>query len=114
MSGASAIGVPGWPDFACCTASIESVRMQLIDNWSNCVSVIGRGESTAGLAIAFIFAPPVLRWCRAARPLRGPRAATPDPDGRVRLEWTDRRHAGGPELRPSRGQSPATARAGNG
>src|SRR5262245_56724460 len=30
----SAIGVPGWPDFACCTASIESVRMVLIDNWA--------------------------------------------------------------------------------
>ena len=26
-SGASAIGVPGCPDFACCTASMESVRM---------------------------------------------------------------------------------------
>src|SRR4029077_11341755 len=114
MSGASAIGVPGWPDFACCTASIDSVRMQLIDNWSNCALVIGRGESTAGLAIAFIFAPPVLRWCGAARPLRGPRAATPDPAGRVRLELIDRHRAGAPALRPSRGRSPATARAGTG
>src|SRR5207244_7637801 len=31
-SGASAIGVPGCPDFACCTASIERVRMVLIAN----------------------------------------------------------------------------------
>src|SRR5262245_47759660 len=114
MSGASAIGVPGWPDFACCTASIDSVRMQLIDNWSNCAFVIGWDESTAGLAIALIFAPPVLRWCRAARPLRGPRAATPDPDRRVQLEWIDRRRAGAPGLQPSRGRSPATARAGTG
>src|SRR5215510_13186341 len=102
MSGASAIGVPGCPDLACCTASIDSVRMQLIDNWSNCASVIGRVESTAGLAIALIFAPPVLGWCRAARPLHGPRAATPDSDGPARLEWIDRRRAGAPGLRPSR------------
>src|SRR5262245_6067690 len=114
MSGASAIGVPGWPDFACCTASIESVRMQLIDNWSNCALVIGRGESTAGLAIAFIFAPPVLRWCRAVRRLRGPRAAAPDPGARVRLEWIDRRRANARALRPSRGRARATARAGHG
>src|SRR5262245_44633317 len=113
MSGASAIGVPGWPDFACCTASIDSVRMQLIDNWSNCALVISRGEF-AGLAIAFIFPPPVLRWCRAARLLRGPRAATPDPGGRLRLEWIDRRRAGARALRPSRGRSRARARAGTG
>src|SRR5262245_27564845 len=114
MSGANAIGVPGWPEFACCTASIDSVRMQLIDNWSNCASVIGRGESTAGLAIALIFTPPVLSWCRAARQLHGPRAATPDPDGRVRLEWIDRRRTGAPGLRASRRRSRATARAGTG
>jgi hypothetical protein len=36
--------VPGCPDFACWTASIDSVRMQLIDNWSNWALVIGRGE----------------------------------------------------------------------
>src|SRR5262249_1282686 len=114
MSGASAIGVPGWPDFACCTASIDSVRMVLIDNWSNCASVIGRGESTAGLAIALIFAPPVLRWCQAARPLRGPRAATPDPGARVEREGTDRSRAGAQGVRPSHAGGPATARAGTG
>src|SRR5215467_7748574 len=114
MSGASAMGVPGWPDFACCTASIDSVRMQLIANWSNCASVIGRRESTAGLAIALIFAPPALRWCPAARPLRDPRAAMPDPDERVRLEWIDRRRAGARALRPFLVRSRATARAGTG
>src|SRR5262245_5014512 len=35
-SGASAIGVPGCPDFACWTASIDSVRMVLMDSCSNC------------------------------------------------------------------------------
>ena len=25
--GGQAIGVPGWPEFACCTASMDSVRM---------------------------------------------------------------------------------------
>src|SRR5437763_9583299 len=39
-SGASAIGVPGCPDFACCTASIERVRIVLIDSWSSCSFVI--------------------------------------------------------------------------
>ncbi len=27
LLGAMAIGVPGWPEFACCTASIDSVLM---------------------------------------------------------------------------------------
>src|SRR3989442_4295715 len=40
-SGASAIGVPGCPDLARSTASIESVRIVLTDNWSSSVSVIG-------------------------------------------------------------------------
>ncbi len=34
-SGASAIGVPGCPEFAFCTASIASVRIVSIHNWSN-------------------------------------------------------------------------------
>src|SRR6185437_14379351 len=33
-SGASAIAVPGWPAFACCTESIESVRMVSIESCS--------------------------------------------------------------------------------
>src|SRR5262245_45986958 len=39
-SGANAIGVPGCPDFACCTASIDRVRMVLIDSWSSSSLVI--------------------------------------------------------------------------
>ncbi|HEX3710557.1 MAG TPA: hypothetical protein VHV56_11795 [Pseudolabrys sp.] len=27
MTGARAIGVPGWPELACCTASIDKVRI---------------------------------------------------------------------------------------
>ena len=34
LTGANAIGFPGWPLFAFCTASIESVRMVLIDSCS--------------------------------------------------------------------------------
>src|ERR1044071_10087226 len=37
-SGASAIGVPGCPDLACWTASIESVRIVLIANCTTCLS----------------------------------------------------------------------------
>src|SRR5690242_12097164 len=28
------MGAPGWPELACCTASIESVRMVLMQSWS--------------------------------------------------------------------------------
>lgn len=34
-----AIGVPGWPELACCTASIERVRIVLIQVWSSCAFV---------------------------------------------------------------------------
>src|SRR5436190_12643425 len=33
-TGASAIGVPGWPELAACTASIDSVRMVLMASFS--------------------------------------------------------------------------------
>src|SRR5258708_22998233 len=33
-TGASAIGVPGWPELACCTASMDNVRMVLMLSWS--------------------------------------------------------------------------------
>ncbi len=39
MTGASAIGVPGWPEFAFWTASIESVRIVLTHSSSSVVSV---------------------------------------------------------------------------
>src|SRR5208282_1106629 len=35
------MGVPGWPDLACWTASIESVRIVLIDKRSNSSQVMG-------------------------------------------------------------------------
>src|SRR5262249_17794845 len=44
-SGASAIGVPGCPEFACCTASIDRVRMVLIDSWSSCSLVMVSSSS---------------------------------------------------------------------
>src|ERR1700719_4722310 len=33
------IGVPGCPEFACCTASIESVRIVLMQSASNCCAL---------------------------------------------------------------------------
>jgi hypothetical protein len=32
---ASSKGVPGWPEFACCTASIANVRIVLMQSWSS-------------------------------------------------------------------------------
>src|SRR5262249_36247148 len=92
------------------TASIDNVRMQLIDNWSNWAFVIGRDEVTAGLAIALIFAPPIFRCCRAVRPRHDRRAPASDPDARARPEWIDRRHAGARVLRPSPPRAPSTGR----
>jgi hypothetical protein len=43
---ASAIDVPGWPDFACCTAFIAKVRMVLTHN-SSIVSFIASMSSPA-------------------------------------------------------------------
>src|SRR5262245_57654807 len=34
------MGAPGCPELACCTASIASVRMVLIDSWSICCTVV--------------------------------------------------------------------------
>src|SRR5258707_8315487 len=37
-----AMGVPGWPEFACCTASMESVRMVLTESvWRSGVGITG-------------------------------------------------------------------------
>src|ERR1039457_1998554 len=35
------MGAPGCPELACCTASMERVRMVLIESWSSCSLVIG-------------------------------------------------------------------------
>ena len=53
-SGASAIGVPGWPELAACTASIDSVRMVLMASWSSCVGIESwsfRGSSWSCLRV---------------------------------------------------------------
>ena len=47
-SGASAIGVPGWPEFAFCTASIARPRITLMPRCSR--SVTATSSSTASLA----------------------------------------------------------------
>src|SRR6185437_10135686 len=36
-TGAMAIGVPGCPELACCTASMLSVRMVFTQSWSSCL-----------------------------------------------------------------------------
>src|SRR3954469_9885918 len=42
-SGARAIGVPGWPEFAFCTASMDSVRTVLIESRSRSeTGIVGR------------------------------------------------------------------------
>src|SRR5215467_2975636 len=51
-SGASAMGVPGCPDFACCTASIESVRMVLIHSWSSAVSISGSADCVKPIVLS--------------------------------------------------------------
>src|SRR5210317_752477 len=38
-TGAKAIGVPGWPELAACTASIAKVRIVLMQSWS-CESAV--------------------------------------------------------------------------
>src|SRR5580704_1451469 len=44
--GASAIGVPGCPDLACWTASIERVRIVLMANWAGFTSVVALAAVT--------------------------------------------------------------------
>jgi hypothetical protein len=36
-TGAIAMGVPGCPELACCTASMLSVRMVFTQSWSSCL-----------------------------------------------------------------------------
>src|SRR4051812_6463303 len=38
-TGANAMGAPGWPEFACCTASIARVRIVLMLSVSSCLLV---------------------------------------------------------------------------
>src|SRR6516164_3226841 len=48
-TGAMAIGVPGWPELACWTASIASVRMVLTESVSMSVVVNMRGRHSLGV-----------------------------------------------------------------
>src|SRR5262245_52230947 len=47
------MGVPGWPEFACWTASIARVRIVLIANCTICSSATGVSFHTALLASCF-------------------------------------------------------------
>jgi hypothetical protein len=47
-TGAIAIGVPGCPEFAACTASIASARMALTESWSRSVEVAVMAVSVPG------------------------------------------------------------------
>src|SRR5215470_1371149 len=48
-TGANAIGVPGWPELAACTPSMESVRMVLMLVCSIVLRVVGLREIVAML-----------------------------------------------------------------
>src|SRR5262249_50411215 len=52
-TGASAMGVPGWPDLAACTASIESVRIVLIQSRSLELSMAPVALCVALMEISF-------------------------------------------------------------
>src|SRR5262245_24881388 len=68
-SGASAIGVPGWPEFAFCTASIAKPRMTLTPSWSRSCSV----------AVVVVTGGPLSSLCgrSAGEPTGGPAPAGP-------------------------------------
>src|SRR5271168_4827789 len=53
--GASAIGVPGCPDLACWTASIERVRIVLMANWAVFTSVVALVAVAELMRISLIF-----------------------------------------------------------
>src|SRR6267378_5634922 len=57
-SGASAIGVPGCPDLACCTASMESVRIVLMHSWSIPIS-----DSGGATCVTLMFDLPTKSYC---------------------------------------------------
>ena len=57
MTGAKAIGVPGWPEFACCTASMDKVRMVFMQTSTIELSLIGAESSLADSALCLAIAP---------------------------------------------------------
>src|SRR4051794_20990095 len=74
------IGAPGWPELACCTASIESARMALAISVSRAPAASGvaigvSGESIAAMCGSFL--------AQVSRPFYGPPRAGPAPDNRL-------------------------------
>src|SRR5580698_350798 len=57
--GASAIGVPGCPDLACWTASIERVRIVLMANWAALTSVVALAAVTELMNTSSVFRDPL-------------------------------------------------------
>src|SRR5207244_11062692 len=47
------IGVPGWPEFACCTASIARVRIVLTDRSSICLPGYVIGIALAAIKLSY-------------------------------------------------------------
>src|ERR1041384_3926781 len=82
-TGASAIGVPGWPELACCTASMASVRMVLMQSWSrfaaffkcDCSATWGSVRELAILNYAFHFQGSASSCCALASSSRDPALA---------------------------------------
>src|SRR5271169_6683428 len=90
--GASAIGVPGCPDLACWTASIERVRIVLMANWAVFTSVVALVAVTELMKISFVFCDLLTDQSRESRLLR--------------WHWSSRVQVLEPEARP--GGSPAS------
>src|SRR5262245_39449746 len=55
-TGASAIGVPGWPEFDCCTASMASVRIVLTH--SSAIAATDEGTAYTSEAAPFMVVMP--------------------------------------------------------
>src|SRR5438045_3823451 len=87
-NGARAIGVPGWPELAFCTASMDSVRTVLMQSASRLVFGIPKHKDARAVA------PHGRLWRTMVLELRPPRAYPRDRDRRTtsrRLENADRR-----------------------
>jgi hypothetical protein len=62
MTGAIAMAVPGCPEFACCTASMDKVRMVLMQSWS----IFPSTDSDPGMLDAMSFLSPGRRGLGSA------------------------------------------------
>src|SRR5215469_7840333 len=66
-NGARAIGVPGWPELACCTASIERVRIVLIQSWSRRSPRVPRLGGSMDVAILVVDLSVICGFSRSSR-----------------------------------------------